>query len=172
MIDFMDVELPDDTVPPLTDVEYPCEVCGKEAGPYAGRGRKPRFCDEHKKGTKNGGASTSRRVTGNAANLAAQATEVLLQLNGILALGAMAIGLNATAATIAHGNDVFAERAHAALLTDTELCKTILKGGIKSAKMGLGIAYGGLILGVAPVAANEIRERRAEAMARRESADI
>src|ERR1700754_2371653 len=111
MIDFLDVELPEDTVPAdLTDVEYPCEVCGKEAGPYAGRGRKPTRCPEHKKGKSNGSSATSRRVTGNAASLAAQATEVLLQLNSILALGAMAIGLNDTAATIAHGNDVFAER--------------------------------------------------------------
>lgn len=168
MIDFMDVEMPDDTSPPLDDVEYPCDVCGKEAGPYGGRGRKPTKCPDHKKGSKNAGA---RRVTGNAANLAGQATEVLLQLNGILAIGAMAIGLNATASAIASGNDVFAERANAALLTDTELCRTILKGGIKSAKMGLAIAYGGLLIGTAPVAANEIRERRAEALARKESGD-
>lgn len=164
----MSVDLPDDTVPSdLEDVEYPCEVCGKEAGPYAGRGRHPKRCPEHKKGNSNGGSSSTRRVTGNAANLAGQATEVLLQLNGILALGAMAVGLNRTASAIASGNGAFAERANAALLTDTELCRTILKGGIKSAKMGLAIAYGGLLLGTAPVAADEIRERRAESEARK-----
>lgn len=37
--------LPDDIAPP---VEYSCEVCGEELF-YGGRGRKPKFCDEHKK---------------------------------------------------------------------------------------------------------------------------
>lgn len=167
MMDFLDADIPEDTVPLTTDVEYPCEACGKEAGPYSGRGRKPRFCVDHKK---NKNASV-RKVTGNAGNLAAQATEVLSQLNGIIAIGLMAVGMNQTASAIAAGNDTFAERAHAALLTDTDLCRLILKGGVKSAKISLGIAYAGLGVGVVPVAVNEIREKREEAELRKQAAE-
>jgi hypothetical protein len=162
--DFADTDMPEDASPPTTDVQYPCEVCGKEAGPYGGRGRKPRFCIEHKKGSKNVG---SRKVTGSSAALAAQATGVLSQLNGIIAVGLMAIGFNDTASAIARGDDAFSERAHAALLTDPDLCKFILKGGVKSAKVTLGLAYVGLGIGVVPVAMAELAERRAEVAARK-----
>ena len=166
MIDFLDTALPEaDSIPEVSDVEYPCEVCGKESGPYGGRGRKPTKCTEHRK-VKNGSV---RRVTGNASNLAVQATEVLSQLNGMVAIGLMALGLNNTASAIAAGNDTFAERAHAALLTDTDLCRLILKGGVKSAKISLAIAYAGLGVGVVPVAVTELQERRAEAQRRREA---
>jgi hypothetical protein len=161
IMEFTDTDIPDDVVPPTTDVEYPCEICGKESGPYGGRGRKPKRCPEHKKGT------SVRKLTGNAGNLAVQASETLSQLNGIIAIGLMAVGFNRTASTIAAGNDVFTERAHAALLTDPDLCKLILKGGVKSAKISLGIAYGGLLMPVIPVAMDELRERREEALARK-----
>lgn len=165
-MDFVDADIPPDTVPSdLTDVEYPCDICGKEAGPYSGRGPHPKRCDTHKKG---GRKSSVRKVTGSTANRAAQATEVLVQLNGILAIGAMALGLNGTAASIAAGNDTFAERAHAALLTDNSLCDLILKGGVKSAKISLGIAYAGLGVQVVPTAIREIQEKRAEALRLRE----
>lgn len=165
-MDFLDAEIPPDTVPSdLTDVEFPCEVCGNEAGPYGGRGPKPKRCDDHRK---NKGKSSVRKVTGNAANLAAQATEVLQQLNGIIAIGSMALGLNSTAAAIAAGNETFAERAHAALLTDPALCQLILKGGVKSAKISLGIAYAGLGVQVIPTAIREVQEKREEARLRAE----
>jgi len=38
---------PLDVPPPVSDFDYACETCGKELT-YAGRGRKPRFCKEHK----------------------------------------------------------------------------------------------------------------------------
>lgn len=39
---------PMDIPPPASDFDYACETCGKELT-YGGRGRKPRFCAEHKK---------------------------------------------------------------------------------------------------------------------------
>lgn len=41
-------------VPPLShnDAEYSCQVCGLELF-YSGRGRHPKFCDEHKPGAAN-----------------------------------------------------------------------------------------------------------------------
>lgn len=166
-MNFTDADYPSDSIPPTTEVEYPCEVCGNEAGPYGGRGRKPKRCAEHKKGS----SSSSRKVTGNAASMAAQATAVLEQINGIITIGLMAVGYIDTARAIAGENESFATKAHAALLTDPELCKMILKGGVKSGKISLGIAYASLGMSVAPTAMAEFREKKAVREAAREEAE-
>lgn len=166
---FEDVVMPPDSVPDLSDVEYPCRVCGKEAGPYGGRGPKPKLCSEHKK-TSTGG--TSKKVSGAPANQAGQAAKVLSQLNRMLGIGAMAMGLFETASAIADANPTFEEAAYEALLTDSELCKMILKGGVKSAKVSLGLAYVGMGTVVVPTAVNEIRVKKAERDAKREAEAI
>lgn len=168
MLDFMDAEIPMDTAPDFSDVEYPCVDCGKEAGPYGGRGPKPKYCPDHKKGSASK-KSGSVKVTGTNANLAAQATKVLVQLNGILAVGLMAATFFETAKALAGANDGFEIQAHEALLTDPDLCRLICKGGVKSARMGLGLAYVGLGVAVVPTAVNEFREKKAERDARREA---
>lgn len=167
MPDFVDAGIPSDTAPETTDVEYPCRVCQREAGPYSGRGPKPKLCPEHKT-TKRG---SSPKVTGTTANLAAQATAVLCQLNGIIAMGAMATGFFRTAHALAGANEGFEQQAHAALLTDPELCRLILKGGVKSAKLSLGIAYAGLGMAVFPTAVEEAKEKKAARDAAREAAE-
>jgi hypothetical protein len=158
---FTDVEVPKepepDAVPPTVDVEYPCIVCGRESGPYGGRGRKPRRCPEHK-----GRTVSAPRVKGTNASLAAEATEALVQLNGFAAVGAMMIGYHATAGAIAERETLFREQAYSALLTDPALCRTILKGGTTSGKVALVIAYTMFIGGVAPYTISEYRERKAE----------
>jgi hypothetical protein len=170
VLDFAEAKVPDtDEVPELLDVEYPCEVCGQEAGPYGGRGRKPRRCPIHKKG--NAATTRAPRVTGRDANMAAQATGVLVQLNALLAMGVAALGLFGTAGAIASANETFEQQAHAALLTDPELCKLILKSGAKSSKVALGLAYGGMAMSVAPTAVNELRERKAAREAREDDGD-
>jgi hypothetical protein len=166
---FQDAELPDDTVPPTSDVQYPCVVCGKEAGPYGGHGRKPTKCPEHKKAR--GTARATVKVSGAPAALAAQAAGVLEQLNGILAMGLMVTGMQDTAHALAAANDSFKEQAYLALTTDAELCKLILKGGVKSAKLSLGLAYVGLGAAVLPVAVVEAREKKAAREAARVEAD-
>jgi hypothetical protein len=168
-MDFSDaVPLPSDSVPELEEIEYPCKVCGREAGPYGGRGPKPRLCPEHKKVTK----GSTPKVTGTVASQAAQATAVLVQLNGIIAIGAMALGLNATASSIAGANDVFEQQAYQALLTDPDLCKLILKGGVKSGKVALGIAYAGMGVSVVPTALMELKEKKAERLAAKEAEEF
>lgn len=147
-----------DDVPELENVEYPCDVCGREAGPYSGRGPHPKKCTEHKRVSAKG--TRSPRVTGNVANMAAQATGVLVQLNGIMAIGLMAVGMNGTASALAAGNDIFEQQAYAALMTDPDLCKLILKGGVKSAKISLAMAYGTLGFSVMPTAMAEVKEKR------------
>lgn len=158
-------DIPMDTAPELSDVEYPCQVCGREAGPYGGRGRKPTRCDEHKKNPVKAG-----RVTGKSADLANQATAVLVQVNGLLAMGCMATGLFKTASAIGQVNPTFEEQARAALMTDPDLCRLILKTGAKSAKFSLGLAYVGMGIAVGPVAAMELREK-ATARAERKAAE-
>lgn len=162
---FSDAEAPDDSSPATSDVEFPCRVCNKEAGPYSGRGRKPTLCPEHKAAK---GTPRQSRVTGAPASLAAQAAGVLEQLNGIIAVGCMAFGMNETAHAIASGNEQFKEQAYAALVTDQELCKLILKGGVKSAKISLGLAYASFAMGVGPVAVNELRAKKEARIAARE----
>lgn len=150
-------ELPQDTVPDLADVEYPCEVCGKESGPYGGRGRKPKRCPDHKKQQSRG---QSPKISGTTANQAAMATAVLVQVNGILAVAAMGMGLNKTAHAIAEANPTFEQAAHNALLTDPELCRLILKSGVMSGRVGLGLAYAGMGMTVVPTAVMELRDKR------------
>ncbi len=160
-ITFTDTEIPTDSfpmdnAPELSDVEYPCEVCGRESGPYGGRGRKPKRCSEHKKN------KTSVRVTGNTTQLAEQATAVLVQMNGLMAMGAMAMGLMGTASAIAQANTPFEEQAKAALTTDPDLCRLILKTGKTSAKFSLGLAYAGMAMAVGPTAYMEVSTKRRE----------
>lgn len=171
VLDFTDATIPPDSVPETFDpgvkVEYPCRVCGKESGPYGGRGPKPKLCPEHKKVSK----GASPKVTGTNASLAAQATGVLTQLNGMIAIGMMALGLNESASALAGANEGFEQQAYAALTTDPELCRLILKGGVKSAKVSLGIAYAGLGMAVLPTAVQEVREKKAARDAKREETE-
>lgn len=162
-----------DTVPAMEDVEFPCQytiggaICGREAGPYAGRGQKPKYCTDHKK-NKSAPRGAGNRKTSNDA-LAAQASAVLEQINGIIAIGLMAVGLHETASAMAAGNEAFRETAFEALRTDAELCKLISKGGIKSGKMALGMAYASYGTQVVPVAYAEIKARREERRVRMEA---
>jgi hypothetical protein len=156
-----------DTSPETFDlpVEYPCEICGEEAGPYVGRGPKPKRCPKDKAPAK--AKAAPGKVTGKDASVAAQATQVLAQLNGMVAIGMMAMGLHRTASAFAAANDGFEAQAYAALTTDPDLCRLILKGGVKSAKISLGMAYVGLGMAAVPVAVEEIREKKAEREAAR-----
>lgn len=53
-----------DAVPDIaiSSDDITCEVCGKALS-YSGRGRKPKFCDEHKKSSSSSNGSSSRRST-------------------------------------------------------------------------------------------------------------
>jgi len=170
IMDFTEATIPD-VVPDLEDVENPCKNCGKEIDvPYGGRGPRPKYCSECKPTTRQTGKRPqSPRVTGKEQNLAAQATGVLVQINAMIAMGAAALGLFRTGSAIAQANETFESAAYQALLTDPELCKTILKSGAKSAKVSLTLAYGGMGVAVIPTATMEIRERKAERDAKREA---
>jgi hypothetical protein len=90
-------------------------------------------------------------------------------LNGVIAIGLMAVGLQRTASAMAGGNEAFRETAFEALRTDPDLCKLISKGGVKSGKVALGLAYASYGTQVVPVAYAEIKEKREERRVRMEA---
>ncbi len=151
-----------DAAPPLEDDVLTCEVCGVELV-YAGTGRKPTKCDEHKR-KKAGAAAKSATPLPKGGNekLATQAADVLYQLNEMLGLGLMMGRLFGTASALSERNEPFREQAYQALLTDPGLCRTIVSAGAKSGKFALIAAYGVLLAGVAPVAVEELKDLKAE----------
>lgn len=157
---------PKDAIPPVFDVEYPCTVCGREAGPYGGRGRKPTKCPDHKRSS--GSSGSSPKTRGSNAVLAAQAADNLAQLNNMLSFGSMAVGFNATASAIANSNEGFRQAAYEALLTDPALCRSILRAGKTGGKFALMMAYAMFGMNVVPVAMMELNERKAQREAERE----
>ena len=168
--DFATADVPTDIptdIPPPSNFDYSCETCGRELF-YAGKGRHPRFCDEHKTGSKTRGKGSGGNVV-----LARQASAVLSQLNGLITLGLMApvtaigLPLPETATALAGTSDVFDEQTYNALLTDPDLCRAIMRGGGASGKVALLIAYGMLAAAVVPVGMAEHKERRAAANANR-----
>lgn len=146
-----------DTVPPVTEVEYPCGVCGREAGPYGGHGRKPTRCSDHKKRQSSG---PSVRATGKTAELAVQAAKTLASINGVMAMSLGAFGLFETMGAIFERNEDFEKAAYAALVTDPNLCRQIVRVGETSAKLSLGMAYLSMGMGVAPIAAQEYKRKK------------
>jgi hypothetical protein len=142
---------------PASDFEYACQTCGVELS-YSGRGRHPKYCDEHKK------TGSTKRASSGSGNLAKQAAAVLEQTNALIA-GAMMLmprpyNLANTGVALAEANDEFVVRAEKALQSNPKLCKFILKGGAISGQFGLVTAYGLLVGSVLPTAMQELRENR------------
>lgn len=165
---FTDAEIPTgvpDEAPP-TRYEYSCEVCGKELK-YSGRGRHPTKCDEHKKGGSSKSGLRTNRL-GKNEELAAQAAYALSQLNGLIAVGLKMSGLEVTAEAIDEARPAFRENAQEALVTDPELCRTILKAGTSSGKVALVMCYAMFLGAVVPVGVMEYKLKRAEKREREE----
>lgn len=153
------VDIPTDEgkdLAPESTHEHSCIVCGKELH-YAGRGRKPRYCEEHKKGGNRTGAP---RKTGNE-TLAAQATETLMMGNTLIAIGLRAGKMPLTAEALEIAKDGFREQVYLSLMADPALCRTILKGGSAGARVSLILAYASLASIIVPTAMMELQVRRA-----------
>ena len=159
-------EIPSDVIPEVSDVEYPCSVCGKEAGPYGGRGRKPTKCTEHKKSTASNGPRAPR-VTGTNDALARQATEALCSINGMMALGARIIQFTDTADAIEAEDETFRMRVYMALLNNPNTARRIVAMGSKAGDSALLVAIGLHIMSIAPVFMKESKVKKAEREARK-----
>lgn len=93
--------------------------------------------------------------------LASQATEVLLQVNGFAALGAISFGYGMTASAIAEREQTFKDQIYQALLPDPRLCASILRAQGAGGIMSLIIAYVMLGVSIAPVAMMEYKAKKA-----------
>lgn len=133
-----------------------CIVCGEPLD-YSGRGRKPKYCAEHKKGTTRTGVKSS---TAKNERLAAQATDALMQMNGLASLVFMLSGMPMTAQAVNGAEEGLREQVHAALITDPELATKILSAGTHSAKISLVIAYGMFAAAVVPVGVMEFKQNK------------
>lgn len=157
-----ELRLVPDSRPP-TEADTPtCVDCGTPLE-YAGKGRKPTKCAEHLKKNRRRGAAAADAppaATPASEKSAAQATEVLCQLNDWLSIGAMMVGLHGTAGELAQRQEAFREQAFSALLLDPALCRAILRSGARSGKVALGMAYLTMLGSVAPTALLEIKELR------------
>jgi len=159
-IDFSLVDIVADTIPPDAEptpqAEFTCQVCGVPLH-YGGRGRKPLFCDEHKK-TKAKGVARTGGVKNNA--LAGQAADILMTSNSFIAFLARMAQLENTAEQIDIANPEFRDAAYRALLNDPELARAICRGGGMTGKMALIMAYAMFSMSVVPVAYFEIKAIR------------
>lgn len=157
-------------VAPTTEAEVcKCQVCGVELV-YAGTGRKPTKCDEHKRTRVTAAKGAAKRSApaqaGGNEKLAAQAADVLFQVNEMLSFVLMLGKLFNSASALSERNEAFRDQAYEALKVDPGLCRTIVSAGAKSGKISLLAAYGVLGASVAPVAVDELRELRAAKAAR------
>lgn len=156
----MDLDLKPATIPDENDAATLTEDFDSDA-PYGrfanGNPRKnpPKGSDtpKPKRGYTSGGSKNDA--------LAESAADLLAQLNGLLAMGAMTIGFTDTASTIAERNDAFKLQAIEALKTDPALCKQILKAGSTSGKVALILAYGMMAASVIPTGIVEYRDKKA-----------
>ena len=158
-LSFSAAPVPDDdsVKPDVSPHDGPaCIVCGEPLD-YSGRGRKPKYCAEHKKGGQRTGVRSS---TAKNEKLAAQATDALMQMNGLAALVFMLSGMPMTASAVTGAEEGLREQVHAALITDPELATKILSAGTHSAKISLVIAYGMFAAAVVPVGVMEFKQNK------------
>lgn len=158
---------PPDEIPDFDGVEM-CEKChARPKARYGGRGPRPKFCEDCK-GAR-GSTGGTPKVKGKNALLASQATAALMQLNNFVALGLMLMQMQMTAGKFREetSREAFEDSVYNALVLDPELSAWICRGGVKSGKIALLIAYGLPIAAIIPTAMVELREKKADREARK-----
>lgn len=153
--EIVDVDVPQtDPVPELSS-EYLCEVCGK-ALTYGGRGRKPRFCSEHKK---NGRSNTSRRSSAKNDLLALQAADGVVNICQLVGIGCYGMKFNETGDAIFDGSDTLKNDLYQALQNNPRRAEQISKALSGSTDIALLIALGKFTGRVGAIAVTEAAER-------------
>lgn len=140
-----------------------CEVCGTPLT-YAGRGRKPKFCDEHKK---SGSSSSSGTNTRSRNNYVDAACASLSAGYGALLLPLMMISPNA-AAELRDQIPALETRNRLFLEMDPALAKKIAQSAGKTGGLALVLSHA---MAFGPVARIIVEERRERAVARQQAAD-
>jgi len=142
--------------PGVESADLSCEVCGTPLV-YGGRGRKPKFCDEHKKsGSKSGSASSPKRSTGNTERALLHMETLYDGLATVLAMS----GNEASAGYLADKVAKVQEQNRLAFDSDPKLAQMVCRFGEKTGK-GIFIAANvGLIVPVLGIARVEMTLKR------------
>jgi hypothetical protein len=147
--------VPTPTDDPIADApEFACEVCGKELT-YAGRGRKPRFCEEHRKGGASKIGASARR--GGSKDVEA-ACAALDSWYSMLTMGLMLGRAPQSANLLAESTETLKEKNRTYLAQAPALAKRIADMGKTSATYGFFSAQAMVLLPVAILATGELME--------------
>jgi hypothetical protein len=137
--DFIDA-IPDAGNPTQTDTLY-CQVCGTEI-PYAGRGRKPLYCEEHKPASHK--AKTS---TGNNATIVNRAIGELTMLYGLAGVGIRYVDPIA-GMIVTENRDKLAESYRMLLETNAKIRKLFTEIEGKAAWLPILVVHGDVIAAI------------------------
>lgn len=150
MTDYAEVPVPDDP-PPASD-DPTCLECGVPLI-YGGRGRKPKWCDEHK--PKRSSGSSGGRKSGDVA----QATAILDGMYSGVTMALMALSPNAARDWNARIPDL--QQTNAVILAgDKKLCQSICKMGQGGGRLAFAAAHIMAIAPVAIIARDDLASRR------------
>jgi len=159
---FDDVTFTDEA--PAESTDLACEVCGAPIA-YSGKGRKPKYCDEHKRssGSSSTGASTVRRSTKDVESACA----TMEQMYDLLYFG---LGMVSEAAPQIWlmKRERLAAQNRALFVADPTLCRRI---NSLAAKGGTGAFIGAHAMALFPVAVAVSAEVNARGAARRARAE-
>lgn len=148
-----DTGIPTDTPPAVSD-DPVCQVCG--AGlTYSGRGRKPKFCDEHKT------ASTGRKATSGSSSV--DAAMASLEFFEDLFTIPLLLMSPAAAQDWAKNLGPLRVKNRAILAGNPQLCKSIAKTSSKVSPYMLLGSYGYALAPVAKTVLNDMRIKKERA---------
>lgn len=146
--------VPEETV--IVSDDPTCEVCGT-ALVYAGRGRKPTRCDEHKR-NKSSNSGTRSSAKGSTRDVTAAAS-ALKTLNSVVAVPLMMV---APSAGKAWSDRLPALEAQTLTIleSDPALARRLAAAGSKGGTLALTLAYGMNLIPVLAIARQEMEDRR------------
>lgn len=144
---------------PLPDDQCATPGCANKRVAGSGRGRKPIYCEEHRKG---GVKPPNTRAVKDTSNdrLANDAAASLVFINNFAGVAIAGFGLAGTSRALKIANEDFRTNAYESLKHNPALAKKILSLGNRAGGASLALAYVMLAMSVAPIAALEIRAKR------------
>lgn len=156
MVDLSNIETYDAPVPdtaPMSD-DLTCQICDAPLF-YGGKGRKPKFCDEHKQSRSTGAA---RKTSSGSTVDAAMAS--LAFCEDLLSIPLLMLSPNAAKEWVT-GLPALRAKNRAILSGNPALCKSIAKTSSKVSPYMLLGSYGYALSPVVKVVAQDVRARRA-----------
>jgi hypothetical protein len=156
------VPIPEDDAAP----EYACEVCGKELQ-YGGRGRHPRFCEEHKPRS---ASSISTRKSSAKGDVAA-ALSAMDMMYDLLGMGLLMVGAHDALDLFKESRPQLKEKNEAYLSNDAALAKSLAKLGRTGGRYAFATAQVATVGPVLVLAAGEVTQKRRAAAAQRDAGE-